>query len=234
MAKRDGRDRRGGGRDGGRGGGRGAAKGGGGPLIEKLWPTHLLRHRLPGFEAANAALAEVILAQEAGQAGFTTAYLDQNFMQLDHPAAQWLSQCANKAVADYVAATDIDYDVEWSLQGWANINRLGDYHNLHNHPHSWLSGTYYVSVPDEDRVPPGRTDRNPGAISFFDPRGQANMNAIKGDPQVDPEFRVTPQPGEIMIWPAFLHHFVHQNLSDRPRISVSFNVVLKWKDAYIP
>ena len=73
----------------------------------------------------------------------------------------------------------IDYKVDWHLQGWANINRLGDYHNLHNHPHCWLSGTYYVSVSESPVDLPGRADRTPGAISFFDPRGQANMTAIK-------------------------------------------------------
>ena len=40
--------------------------------------------------------------------------------------------------------------------------------------------------------------------------------------------------GDILIWPAFLHHMVHVNLSDTPRISVSFNIVLRWRDSYLP
>ena len=43
-----------------------------------------------------------------------------------------------------------------------------------------------------------------------------------------------PQAGEILLWPAFLLHFVHPNLSETPRISISFNVMLKWKDDYLP
>jgi len=27
---------------------------------------------------------------------------------------------------------------------------------------------------------------------------------------------------------------VHPNLSETPRISISFNIVLKWKDEYLP
>lgn len=194
--------------------------------ILKLWPTCVLRHQLPGAAEANRILMEWILDQEQRRSTFTTGYLDQDFFAGDHPAVSWLLQCINQAVGDYVRATNIDYDLRWSVQGWANVNRFGDYHNLHNHPHCWLSGTYYVAVPRGDRAPPGRDDRNPGAISFFDPRGQANMNAVKGDPQIDPEFRVVPTDGEIMLWPAFLHHLVHPNLSDQPRISVSFNIVL--------
>lgn len=60
------------------------------------------------------------------------------------------------------------------------------------------------------------------------------MGAIRGDPYIEPEHTVMPQPGEILMWPAFLLHFVHPKLSETPRISISFNVMLKWKDAYLP
>jgi hypothetical protein len=53
------------------------------------------------------------------------------------------------------------------------------------------------------------------------------MNAIRGDPYIDPEHTVEPQSGQILLWPAFLTHFVHPNPSETPRISISFNVMLK-------
>jgi hypothetical protein len=31
-----------------------------------------------------------------------------------------------------------------------------------------------------------------------------------------------------------VHHLVHPNLSKANRISVSFNVVLNWRDEYLP
>ena len=60
------------------------------------------------------------------------------------------------------------------------------------------------------------------------------MNAIRGDAQVEAEYTVQPEPGMLLLWPAFLHHFVHPNLADEPRLSISFNVVLKWSEAYLP
>jgi hypothetical protein len=39
------------------------------------------------------------------------------------------------------------------------------------------------------------------------------MNAIRGDPYIDPEHTVEPQSGQILLWPAFLTHFVHPNPS---------------------
>lgn len=204
------------------------------PEVMRLWPTQILRHRLPGAEQANPHLAEHVLNLDAARADMTVGYLEANIFDGKHPAIGWLRNCVDRAVLDYAKEAGIDYDLEWRIQGWANVNRFGDYHNLHNHPHSWLSGTYYVQVPDRPKKLPGRSDLNPGAISFYDPRPQANMNAVRGDGQVDPEFRILPKPGEMLLWPAFLHHLVHPNHSDEPRISISFNIVLRWKEDYLP
>lgn len=204
------------------------------PEFMRLWPTQMLRHNLPGAAQANPHLAEHLLKLDESHADMTADYLAGNLFEDRHPAIAWLKECVNRAVMDYARESGIDYELEWGTQAWANVNRFGDYHNLHNHPHSWLSGTYYVQVPDRPRKLKGRSDIDPGCISFYDPRPQANMLAIKGDAQVDPEFRILPKPGEILLWPAFLHHLVHPNLSDEPRISISFNVVLRWKDSYLP
>ena len=77
-------------------------------------------------------------------------------------------------------------------------------------------------------------DLRPGCITFYDPRGAVNMTAIKRDPYIEAEFTLAPRPGLILLWPAFLHHFVHPNLSEEPRVSISYNVVLKWSDDYLP
>ncbi len=199
------------------------------PRFQRLWPTLFMSLALPGAETANPLLADMLLALDAGTEDLTGNYLDQNLFQHPSPAIGWLRQCCQRAVLDYAAEAGLDYQPDFELQAWVNVNRQGDYHNLHNHPHSWLSGTYYVTVPDQSQVSRHRTDLNPGEISFFDPRAQANMNAVRGDGQFDPEFRQLPTPGELFLWPSFLHHLVHPNLVDEPRISVSFNAVLRRK-----
>ncbi|HKJ50679.1 MAG TPA: TIGR02466 family protein [Gammaproteobacteria bacterium] len=200
----------------------------------ELWPTTLLQRFLPGHELANPALAAVIEQLESANSDLTTDYLSDNLLTHEHPAMQWLKDCINKTAVDYLQRQGLDYPVDWTLHGWANINRFGDYHDLHNHPHSYLSGTYYVALPSQKVEAGTRNDLSPGAISFYDPRPQANMTAIRGDAQISPQYTIQPQPGMILMWPSFLHHLVHPNLARQKRISISFNLMLKWSDDYLP
>ena len=141
------------------------------PEFRDLWPTQFMRIKLPGAEMANPVLAGVIMERNAEAEDMTVDYTADNLFTMEHPAVQWLRQCCDRAILDYATRAGIDYELDWTLQGWGNVNFRGDYHNLHNHPHSWLSGTYYVNVPDQSDAETYRSDLNPGAISFFDPRG---------------------------------------------------------------
>jgi uncharacterized protein (TIGR02466 family) len=201
--------------------------------FQRLWPTLLMAIRLPGYDAANSVLSALVLQANAQQNQLTTNYLNQNLFELNHPAIGWLQQCVMRAIADYTVEAGMEKMPEVSVQAWANVNAKGDYHNLHNHPHSWLSGTYYLDVPSQPESGSGRDDLNPGCISFFDPRGTANMSALRNDGQFDPEYRRLPEAGELLLWPAFLHHLVHPNMADQPRLSISFNVVVTNKSKFL-
>ena len=202
--------------------------------ILDLWPTKFVRRTLPGFEEPTQTLIKLIRDMERVNKNLTTDYLAPDFFNLDDPAVGWLREQINLTVIDYLRAIGIDYDVKWTIQGWPNINRLGDYHDAHNHPGSYLSGTYYLKVPTVKEPMRNRADLRPSHITFYDPRPGVNMTAIAKDPYVDPEFTVLPEPGLLMMWPAFLSHFVHPNLSKDTRVTVSFNIVLRWQDHYRP
>jgi len=199
-----------------------------------LWPTVVLKRVLSDADRANDELARLIETLEERHRDLTTDYRSDNLFTMDNVAAAWLKDCVNITVGDYFRHLGLDYDIRWSMQAWANINRFGDYHDYHNHPHAYLSGTYYVRVPEGREPLESRKDLRPGRLTLYDPRACANMTAIKGDPYVDPEYTVDPQPGMILMWPAFINHFVHPNLSRQARISISFNVMLEWSDEYLP
>ncbi len=199
-----------------------------------LWPTVVLNRMLPGHDGANRALEALILERYRSRSDLTTDYLHENLLTLEHPAIGWLRECINITVQGYFRHLGMNYSIHWALHGWANVNRFADYHDYHNHPRAYLSGTYYVRVPTDVEKLDTRRDVRPGCITLYDPRGAVNMTAIKGDPYIEPEYTIDPRPGMILMWPAFINHFVHPNLSKQPRLSISFNVVLKWSDDYLP
>ena len=199
-----------------------------------LWPVVFLERMLSGHEQSNRKLEQLILQREEEHERMTTDYLDENLFSLKSPAVDWLKRGIHTSAIDYCKRAGQDYPIDWSLQGWANVNRLGDYHDPHNHPYAYLSGTYYVGVPDSRAPLRNRADVRPGCITFYDPRSAVNMTAIKDDPQIEPEFTVSPKAGMILMWPAFLMHYVHPNLSDALRISISFNLIVKNPTDYLP
>lgn len=202
--------------------------------FHRLWPTILVRRQLADAQAHNAALAEFVTSLHDGSHDLTVDYRANDLFNIDQPQINWLRQAVNGITIDYLRHVGIDYPVRWRIQGWSNINRLGDYHDFHNHPRAYLSGTYYVQVPEGERSIGTRSDLRSGCITFYDPRYAANMNAIAQDPYVDPEFTVSPKAGLLMLWPAFLQHFVHPNLAEGERISISYNINLIWQDHYLP
>lgn len=99
---------------------------------------------------------------------------------------------------------------------WINVMAKGAIHAPHIHPHSVISGTYYVTAPPQS-----------GAIRFEDPRLAMLMAAPPKKKNARPENRsfvdVEPKPGMLLLWESWLRHGVEANSARSPRISMSFN-----------
>jgi uncharacterized protein (TIGR02466 family) len=99
---------------------------------------------------------------------------------------------------------------------WINVMNKGAIHAPHIHPHSVISGTYYVTAPPQS-----------GAIRFEDPRLAMMMAAPARKKTARPENRsfvdIAPKAGMLLLWESWLRHGVEPNAAKLPRISVSFN-----------
>jgi uncharacterized protein (TIGR02466 family) len=131
--------------------------------------------------------------------------------------------------ADVIKAVDTHVqafakDLELNLDGralklediWINILPEGGTHSGHIHPHSVISGTTYVAMPE-----------GASAIKFEDPRLPMMMAAPARLKDAREELRtfhyVAPAVGDVLLWESFIRHEVPMNLSEDDRISVSFN-----------
>ncbi len=194
-------------------------------VFNGLWPTLLVRRRLPGFEQPNEGLAAHILGEEAREHDYTARYQEQNFFSVAKPPVRWLESQINQTVQSFLQQVGVKRVPAWSLFSWYNVNRFGDHHAPHTHPKSYLSGTYYVRVPPA----PASVDEpgaRPACISFYDPRSAANMAAGSIGPDARPAHTVLPSAGTLLMWPSPVQHYVHPNLSEELRISISFNVIV--------
>lgn len=99
---------------------------------------------------------------------------------------------------------------------WANILKPGAAHSGHIHPHSVLSGTYYVATP------PGAS-----ALKLEDPRLPLMMAAPPRRADAPDESQsfvyLQPEAGTLYLWESWLRHEVPANRAKSPRVSVSFN-----------
>ncbi len=190
-----------------------------------LWPTMVIRRRLPGFEQPTAGLAAHILEQEAREADFTARYQEQNFFASEHVAVRWLKEQIDQTIAAFLRQAGIERDLGWKLFSWYNTNRYGDHHAPHTHPRSYLSGTYYVQVPPDPAIVDDPRAR-PACISFYDPRAGANMITAGPESDARAAYVVRPSAGTLLMWPSPVQHAVHPNLSQEHRITISFNVIV--------
>lgn len=200
------------------------------PRLVELWPTLIARAELEGHEQHDPGLVALIERMDAESEQMTSRYQAIDILALDDDHVRWLRGGIDDVISTYLRAVGVDYGVQWKTRGWANVNRRGDYHAPHNHGWSYLSGTYYVRVaPQPDAAREGG-QREPAAISFYDPRGSVNMLAVNGETLGQREHRIAPTAGTMLLWNSFLNHSVHPNLAAIPRLSISFNIALAWTD----
>jgi uncharacterized protein (TIGR02466 family) len=99
---------------------------------------------------------------------------------------------------------------------WVNLLRGPGHHSAHIHPHSIISGSLYVEVPNGS-----------GAIRFEDPRLPLMMAAPQrrnDAPQnLQPFVAIQPRAGLVLMWESWLRHEVLPGTGRGERLSISFN-----------
>ena len=117
-----------------------------------------------------------------------------------------------------------------TCEGWININQKGTLHFPHIHTGSTFSGVFYVKVPKSKKIDINGTDK-PGFIEFLDPRNDVTsfanrVNELSNSLTFNSNLRIEPEEGTLLMFPAWLKHWVYPNNESTERISISFNIVI--------
>ncbi len=204
------------------------------PNTYSLWPTVLIRRTFSGCEEPNRALIALVENVDRENDQLTASHWQNaELLNVDDDGIRWLRKGIDETIRAYLDEVGMNYGIGWKTNAWANINRLGDYHAPHNHAWSYLSGTYYVKVPESPEGAAAGGPASSAGISFYDPRAAVNMLARDGEALSRREFAVRPSAGTMLLWHSSIYHSVHANLSEDTRISISFNIALAWSDHYL-
>ncbi|HYU96541.1 MAG TPA: TIGR02466 family protein [Sphingomicrobium sp.] len=142
-------------------------------------------------------------------AGYTS-YASLNDLPKRDPAFADLAKLLTRHAATFAKECGFDLARKPKLDSlWANLLKSGGQHSGHIHPHSMISGTFYVEVP-----------KGSGAIRFEDPRLPLMMAA---PPRDDSFVTVEPRPGLLLLWESWLRHEVLAGTGKGERLSISFN-----------
>jgi tetratricopeptide (TPR) repeat protein len=190
--------------------------------------TLFVRTQLDMGEDVNRALEDEIRAKDAlaRPASYRPTRADalrrDDFETAEGPAARRFHDLVRREVSRYCDERRhmADHPVitgrpePAALESWALVMAGSGYEGWHIHPAAWLSGVYYVDVPRGDPA------AHAGAIGF---------GALPASPPLKgcafQEWRIAPEPGTLVLFPAYFAHRTWPTESPNPRISIAFNAI---------
>jgi uncharacterized protein (TIGR02466 family) len=146
-------------------------------------------------------------SRDKAYAGYTS-YASLNDLPKRDPAVADLVRQLVRHAGRFADEVSLDLGRKPRLDSlWVNLLKSGGHHSGHIHPHSIISGTFYVEVSAAS-----------GPIRFEDPRLPLMMAA---PPRESSFVTVQPRPGLLLLWESWLRHEVLAGRGER--LSVSFN-----------
>jgi len=183
-------------------------------MVDKIDLVEELDHSIRMLAAEDRA--GQAWSKAHGYRGYTS-YASLNDLPARDPVFTDLVKLLNGHVRAFAEASHLDLTRKLKLDSlWVNLLKPGGTHSGHIHPHSVISGTFYVAVP------PGS-----GGLKLEDPRLPLMMAAPPRAEHAPEDSRsfvyAAPRPGMVLLWESWLRHEVPPHDGKGDRLSVSFN-----------
>jgi uncharacterized protein (TIGR02466 family) len=104
-------------------------------------------------------------------------------------------------------------------QSWLNYTENNEYHHVHEHPNSLLSGVFYINA-----------DKNNDKIKFFNQTyRQIDFEKKEFNLYNSNTWWFAVETGQVILFPSYLTHSVEIKQGTNTRISLAFNVFISGK-----
>ena len=195
--------------------------------VHALFPCPIQMSKVADADAVNKRLvAEIKKIQKNTPNGrpegwtapvYTTLNTSDQLHTL--PGFEFFFSIMQGEIIKFAHALGMDYD-NYPLRMkdcWFNVYRSNDGQEPHNHNNSFISGSYYVRIPEGSS---GIRFHSPVYDNMFVPpqreRNQLNSTLVE----------VAVEEGNLVLFPSWLKHSVQPSRFKNERISISFNVFM--------
>lgn len=187
------------------------------PLIQNLFPTpvyiSMLNRKLNKKELS---FIDKIKSDTYKNEGNTTS--NNNYI-LEEKEFSKLKLDLDLIVQDYFnRIVSPKNNIEpYITQSWLNYTNKNEYHHMHAHPNSLISGVFYINSND-------KFDK----IKFFKQQYEAiQLETKEWNIWNSKSWWFPVKTGDIILFPSSLTHMVENKQGDNTRISLAFNVFIK-------
>jgi len=105
-------------------------------------------------------------------------------------------------------------------QSWLNITKPGEYHHEHSHQNSIVSGVFYISTEEDDKITFSDPNHKIKELIKFEQKEFNAWNSIS--------WFLPANNNELVLFPSWLNHSVTPNeKATTDRISISFNTFVR-------
>ncbi|MHA6288241.1 TIGR02466 family protein [Maricaulis sp. CAU 1757] len=199
--------------------------------VHSLFATPLIEVRLPEAESWIKPLKGAIQARRMESPGIARSNIhgwhsDTDMLAWGGEAAQALARATMQVCGRFtrdIQAAQGQSRYEMGMEMWANMSPAGASNQLHCHPGSFWSASFYVDdggdseggrfVAQDPRFPTPRMVA-PDLV-YCDEAGQKQLS----------QQHVAPEPGKLVIFPSWMMHAVRPHNGPRERISIAMNVL---------
>ena len=157
-----------------------------------------------------------MIQYEGNTASENTFLFDSKLPDLRSFCEEHIANYVNKVICPKNKSLEF-----YITQSWLNVTKQNEYHVMHNHPNSIISGVYYF------------TDNS--TIIFNSPFAESVSKTISIESEIYNSWNFayygnctqTWNKGTLILFPSYLTHRVPKNKSLDVRVSLSFNVFVR-------
>ncbi len=193
-----------------------------------LFPTPVSLYDLPDMEEVNRDLTARLVAESVSLPSVNRSNVggwhSQNLAGRPEASFRTLLQSIVTRVRETVDSVARESGqglpaMRIGSHAWAMVMRSGHYTIPHDHSEAHWATVYYADAGDVDNgVQP-----DSGLLALIDPRHGGRP--MPGLDLLGSTFTVLPRTGRLVVFPAWLLHYVHAYHGQRPRVSISCNII---------